>query len=84
MSNIVDLMIHEKMSNLSIITTLTIDIQKELHNWNQCCNHSNCKVTNNTHKESYNHNRDKRQDIRLNNSLYYTKHMWVHTNIKPN
>ena len=35
MSNIVDLSIQQKMSNLSSITTLTIDIQKALHNWEE-------------------------------------------------
>ena len=33
MDNIIDLSIHEKMSTLSSITTLTIDIQKVLCNW---------------------------------------------------
>ena len=33
MNNIVDLSIQQKMSNLSSITTLTVDIQKALHNW---------------------------------------------------
>ena len=33
MSNILDLSIQQKMSNLSSVTTLTIDIQKALYNW---------------------------------------------------
>ena len=33
MSNVVDLSIQQKMLNLLILTTLTIDIQKALHNW---------------------------------------------------
>ena len=33
MDNIIDLSIQEKMSTMSSITTLTIDIQKALRNW---------------------------------------------------
>ena len=35
MSNIVDLSIQQKMSNLSSLTTLTIDIQKVLSTWEE-------------------------------------------------
>ena len=35
MNNIIDLSIQDKMSTLSSITTLTIDIQKALHNWTE-------------------------------------------------
>ena len=33
MSNILDISIQEKMSTLSSITTLTIDIQRDLRSW---------------------------------------------------
>ena len=35
MESIIDLSIQEKMSTLSSITTLTIDIQKVLQNWTE-------------------------------------------------
>ena len=35
MSKIVELSIQQKMSNLSSIATLTIDIQKALRNWKE-------------------------------------------------
>ena len=35
MSNIVNLNIHQKMANLSSITTLTIDVQKALRTWEE-------------------------------------------------
>ena len=40
--------------------------------WNQCCNHLDCKVTNDTHKESYNNNRKRDKNGRHENILYYS------------
>ena len=35
MVNIQSINIHQKMKNLSTLTTLTIDIQKEIHTWEE-------------------------------------------------
>ena len=37
-----------------------------------CCNQSYCKVTNDTHKESYNNNKTRDKNGRENNRLYYS------------
>ena len=47
---------------------------------NQCCNQSDCKVTNDTYTNSYNNDIDKRQGMVDKITTYINQeHMWVHT-----